>query len=568
MRSLTNPPNRTLPLPAVLHPAPSSDANVCLPDGGFGERSSVDPQRGERVGRIVRCLVWALLLLAVAEYAWMARVFIARGAPHVNHVFLFWGWSKFIHVMSPVSGIYDGRVLYGFMRALPGAARVDFPFAYPPSMLLAIWPLALLRPVAALLVWLGVNLALYVWACWQKPWGLWITTGALLAPSTIAAIRAAQTSLLAGALMIGGCRLVEKRPVLAGILFGLLAIKPQYGVLVPVALIASRQWRTVFVAGATVLVTVVASGVPFGWACWTRLPDAMVGLSRLIARHPEIDHLSVTVTSALRMLGAGPDITNAAQFTAATGAAVAIWFCFRRGFGALPAAALMVGAFLVTPYALYYDLPIVSYAVLVFVMDRYRGGERLGGVELGTVGLVLVMPGIMGYFPSQLPWEIPTLAMLFVLIVRRALISPGCAAPPEAPIRAAGEPAEGRMAGYGDTYPAAGAGAWNCGASARSRIPYERTIRTIRHRAPGSAGFGGSVCRHRLSTSPASGSRMASNRSEDSASAGSGAASSTGFGASIRSAVRAGSASVVSPPKGAGAAPGAVSAITAPTRSR
>jgi len=203
-----------------------------------------------------------------------------------------------------------------------------------------------------------------------------------------------------------------------------LAIKPQYGVLVPVALIASRQWRTVFVAGATVLVMVFGSGALFGWGCWTQLPRAMIGLSRVIARHPEIDHLSVTVTAALRMLGARPGITDAAQLAAAAGTAVAIWFCFRRGFGALPAAALMVGAFLVTPYALYYDLPIVSYAVLVFAMDRYRGGERLSVVELVTVGLAMMMPGVMGYLPSQFPWEIPTLAILFVLIVRRVRMSP------------------------------------------------------------------------------------------------------------------------------------------------
>ncbi len=417
MSDLTNIPDHPSPLLALLHPAPNSDSA---------------PKSGTVV-RLVWVLGWVLPLLAVAEYGWMARVFIVRGAPHVNHVFLFWGWSKFTHAISPASSIYDSHRLYDFVQGLAGAPRSHLPFAYPPSLLLVIWPLALLQPVAALLVWLGVSLALYVWACWQRRWGLWIATGALLAPSTVAAVRAAQTSLLAGALMIGGCRLVEKRPALAGILFGLLAIKPQYGLLIPVALIAARQWRTAIAAGATVLVTVVASGVLFGWACWAEFPPAMIGLSRLIARHPEIDHLSVTVTAALRMLGVGARITDAAQLAVVGGTAVAIWFCFRRGFGALPTAALMVGAFLVTPYALYYDLPIVSYAVLIFVMERYRGGERLGAVELAAVGLVLVMPGVMSYLPSQLPWEVPTLAVLFVLIVRRVLTSGGRTAPLESP---------------------------------------------------------------------------------------------------------------------------------------
>ena len=63
-------------------------------------------------------------------------------------------------------------------------------------------------------------------------------------------------------------------------------------------------------------------------------------------------------------------------------------------------------------------------------MDRYRGGERPSVVELVTVGLVMVMPGVMGYLPSQIPWEIPTLAILFVLIVRRVLMSPERIEPP------------------------------------------------------------------------------------------------------------------------------------------
>ena len=279
MRSLTNPPNRTLPLPAVLHPAPSSDANVCLPDGGFGERSSVDPQRGERVGRIVRCLVWALLLLAVAEYAWMARVFIARGAPHVNHVFLFWGWSKFIHVMSPVSGIYRRTRPVWFYAGAAGRAAV------PPALRLSTVDASRDLAFGASAAGPGpLGLA------WGEPCGLCLGVLAEALGAVDHDRRAAGSEhdrRHSRGADVAACGRVDDRRVPAG------GKTPGSGgdIVRPVGhqaairrsgsglrLLPQGNGGPVFVAGATVLVTIVASGVLFGWACWTRLPDAMMGI--------------------------------------------------------------------------------------------------------------------------------------------------------------------------------------------------------------------------------------------------------------------------------------------------
>ncbi|MDB5974827.1 MAG: hypothetical protein JWR07_1587 [Nevskia sp.] len=56
-----------------------------------------------------------------------------------------------------------------------------------------------------------------------------------------------QNGFLAAALM-GGALLLPRRPVWAGILIGLLTIKPHLGVLWPVALICGRHWRALFSA--------------------------------------------------------------------------------------------------------------------------------------------------------------------------------------------------------------------------------------------------------------------------------------------------------------------------------
>ena len=48
---------------------------------------------------------------------------------------------------------------------------------------------------------------------------------------------------LDGGLFGGGLSLLERRPLLAGGLLGLMIYKPQLGLLIPVALLAGRHWR-------------------------------------------------------------------------------------------------------------------------------------------------------------------------------------------------------------------------------------------------------------------------------------------------------------------------------------
>jgi len=76
---------------------------------------------------------------------------------------------------------------------------------------------------------------------------------------------------LTAALMGFALLLLDARPLLAGIPFGLLAYKPQFGLLIPLVLIATDRWKTFAAAAATVgVLTLVAtlafarrSGPPF-----------------------------------------------------------------------------------------------------------------------------------------------------------------------------------------------------------------------------------------------------------------------------------------------------------------
>lgn len=373
--------------------------------------------------RKTRLLFWSLVaalsVLALMVYAAIIEEMLGDIKPCVNTLALFWSWSKFIHVISPAALIYDPHALNTFERGAISAHAMDLPFAYPPSLLLLIWPLGLLPPVPALLLWLGVSAILYAWACWYRPWGPMIAMLGLAMPSTLAALYCGQVSLLIAAFMIGGCRLVGRRPILAGVLLGLATVKPQFGLLVPVALVSARQWRSAIAAATTVLLTVLVSGLAFGWTTWRRLPSAMIGLSKFAARFPQFLRVSPTVTAVLRVYGAGPALTEAAQLSAAACSAVAIWICFRRGFTPLAVAALMVGAFFTTPYAVFYDLPMVSYAVLAVVVERHQSREPFWAGEIFILILVAVLPVLIIANPLEVPWGVTALVLFFGLILRR-----------------------------------------------------------------------------------------------------------------------------------------------------
>src|SRR5262249_38371160 len=77
-----------------------------------------------------------------------------------------------------------------------------------------------------------------------------------------------QNGFLTAALLIGGVLCIDRRPVLAGILFGLLTFKPHLGLVLPFVLLALRAWRVIGVAVLTTCVLVAVSVVLFGLEPW------------------------------------------------------------------------------------------------------------------------------------------------------------------------------------------------------------------------------------------------------------------------------------------------------------
>jgi hypothetical protein len=271
------------------------------------------------------------------------------------------------------------------------------PFLYPPFWLLALLPLGLIAVDAAYWVFMLVTAGASAFEGRRDPWG-WLAMAA--SPAAVHVVVSGQATFLAVALSYGGLRLLDRKPALAGILFGLLGYKPQLCLLIPVALIAARQWRALAWAAATGVVLVLASLAVFGVGTWLDFIGLMRATSGERMHHYVMEVLSAfIITPYVSALGFGlpRGVASAVQFGLAAAAVATTWYAFRyHRSGAARTAVLLAGTFFVSPYMLNYDLLLLMPAVLAL----YRRGATEGFYPLEP----LVYAGM---------WVVPTLTLYF-----------------------------------------------------------------------------------------------------------------------------------------------------------
>lgn len=318
---------------------------------------------------------------------------------------------------------YDGAALHARQVATGIDDHHVNPFPYPPTLLLMLAPLGALPLPVAYWLFIGFTAACFLLAMTAGRWTdfRWPLIGAA-APATGIAIIAGQSGLLTGALMVGGFRAATNRPILAGALFGLLTVKPQLGVLIPVALIAARQWQAIAAAVAAAVLMGVATSAAFGWQIWADWLAYLPAYADQFAREStQNEHLMPTLTANLRMLGVPDGIARAAQGTLALLAGIWVWRSSRNGLGPRATLVLATACFLATPHAFVYDLPLLTGALLLFVASRAHAAFSL--LEVVALTLALAFPVVMAHA------AVPLSTVCLGLLATALIAHPGAPAP-------------------------------------------------------------------------------------------------------------------------------------------
>jgi Glycosyltransferase family 87 len=277
------------------------------------------------------------------------------------------------------------------------------PFIYPPIWLLMFLPFGLMAVIKAYALFMTATAAAATWAEGRRD--LWGWLAVLVSPAAVWVVLAGQNTFLSIALLYGGLRLLERFPAVAGILLGLLSYKPQIWVLVPLALLAARQWRALAWMIGTVMALALTSLVVFGLEFWLAFLEA----AREAQSSGFVDEMfklmftqMTTLLAAARMLGLPPEVAIAVQLAGAILAVAAVWQAFRHhGSSNARTAVLVAAMFLISPYTLNYDLLLLMpVAVALFRQAAAQGfypGERVVLAALWlipTAGMILNRYGL------------------------------------------------------------------------------------------------------------------------------------------------------------------------------
>jgi alpha-1,2-mannosyltransferase len=423
----------------------------------------IDTLRGGEWLTLSRARLWALAVLVASAGGLLWLVATSDGLIDYQGRPL---GTDFSNVYAAGTYVLDGRPAASFDPRLQhareqeifGAATPFYGWHYPPLFLFVAAALALLPYQLALIVWQGVTLALYLFAIRaivshlipppKGEGGARSAPGGAVAAATLPASRGGMWLLLCLAFpavfvnlghghngfltaALFGFALVQldRRPIVAGILFGLIAYKPQFGLLIPLVLAATGRWRAFFGAAATVAALVAITTLAFGMDTWRAFATFADYTRAIVLETGETGwHKIQSVFSWARMWGAPVPLAYAVQGTVTIAlAGTLVWLWRSPAAVALKAAALCLATILATPYSLDYDLMLLAPAIAYLALDGLaRGFAPYEKTALAVLWIVpLLARGVAQ--ATLIPLGVIAMLAVFALVLRRARADLGTA---------------------------------------------------------------------------------------------------------------------------------------------
>jgi alpha-1,2-mannosyltransferase len=189
----------------------------------------------------------------------------------------------------------------------------------------------------------------------------------------------ALTASLAGLALL--C--LDRRPALAGVFIGLLAIKPHLAIFFPVALAAAGLWRTMLAAAVTATLFAALSIAILGIDTVPAFIGAIGHMTGLLEKGALQWWQMPSLFAALRMAGISVHaawLAHVALAALATGALVCVWRrCADIGVRAV---ALVAATFLGSPYVYHYDEVWFALPIAFLTIHAARTGWLRGEREI------------------------------------------------------------------------------------------------------------------------------------------------------------------------------------------
>ncbi|MBO0345105.1 DUF2029 domain-containing protein [Roseibium sp. CAU 1637] len=306
-----------------------------------------------------------------------------------------------------------------FRAPLTGHAET-LVFRYPPHFLLMAEPLAWMTYGQAkavfLLISLGALIAIPIILGAPAVMGFFIVASGI----GFHTLNILNNSVLAILLIVLGLVLSERRPWLAGFLLGLATVKPQYGLMVPVFLLASGHYRTIVSACVTTAGLLAASALLYGGEVF----GAYLGT---FSEEIYVSYLNAAtlgffnVTSMLGKLGLPLMARDGIYILIIAISTGIVWVAARRCEAWQALGLCFLASACAAPAFMAYSWPLLAAAHCAFLKEREPWPA---GVQV-VLGLLWLQPMATSIITAMLPTDgmklaysiVPSVNILLALLV-------------------------------------------------------------------------------------------------------------------------------------------------------
>jgi len=299
---------------------------------------------------------------------------------------------------------------------------IDQPMAWPyPPMILLLWaPLALFPYYIALFLWLSITFSLFCIAIYKLvPNCKQIALLACGFPGVFMNLSWGQNGFLNTALLGFGLYFMNTRPVISGLMFGLLTYKPNLAFVPFLLLLLTKKWPVLLWSMLFATVTAIVSGLVFGFDQWILYMNTFLTSSAAPLAGSTWETTSMTqvsVYSALRLAGVELQYVSIITIITAITVTVAAWMVWQKTeLLTLQGAALVISMFLIIPYARLYDLALLALPLVLLAYDcRLRGCHPF---EIVILILLWTLPFLTIALAYTINVQICPIVLLLVLVM-------------------------------------------------------------------------------------------------------------------------------------------------------
>ncbi|MGV2290633.1 glycosyltransferase family 87 protein [Trinickia sp. YCB016] len=294
---------------------------------------------------------------------------------------------------------------------------------YPPTFLLFVYPLALLPYKLAAVLFIGTTYGVFVKTIYTIVPSRQTLLVALAFPGAALVAIVGQNAFLTAALAGSGLVLLRRRPVAAGVIFGLLCMKPHLAVLFPLALLCSRSWRAFGAFAITAISTLAIAVFVFGVGTLS----AFLHNAGMAAGYVETGRAALarmpTLFAMAKFAHEPSALAYGLQAASALFAAGAVCFAWgRESSYSLRAATLICASLLVSPYLYDYDLAWYGVLIAWYVKHAMKNGWMRGEREWLVLLWVMPLAGVLLVRHAPLQFmPLITAATLWMLVRRIAI---------------------------------------------------------------------------------------------------------------------------------------------------